>query len=272
MLALMSKTEWTGSTALVTGASSGLGEELARKMAARGARLVLVARSTEKLKILAAELSTLHAQAPLVISCDLAETGSAQRLYDRLRTEGVVVDHLVNNAGVGRAKAVTSDDPALLGRMVQLNCTSLSEMSALFLPGMIERGRGGILQVASVIGFSPCPYQAVYAATKAFVLSFTHGLAIELLGTGVHVTAVCPGHMRTGFQVSAGFSTNALPVPGELSAEKTASLALVAYERRRTVVVTGFVNRMSVFFGGLLPRSWIARLSARVLKKLGRFD
>jgi short-subunit dehydrogenase len=145
-------------------------------------------------------------------------------------------------------------------------------MTALFLPGLVARGKGGILQIASVIGFSPCPYQAVYAATKAFVLSFAHGLAVELEGTGVRVTAICPGHMRTGFQVSAGFSTNALPVPGELSVEETVRLGLLAYEKRRTVVVTGFVNWMSVFFGGLLPRSWIARLSARVLKKLGRFD
>lgn len=272
MLLAMPTTEWAGSTVLVTGASSGLGEQLARLIAARGARLVLVARTTEKLVALADELSDPGSLTPIVITANLSEPGEAQRIFERLEREGVVVDHLINNAGVGRAKSVATDDPSLLGRMVQLNCLALTEMTALFLPSMIQRKKGGILQVASVVGYTPCPYQSVYAATKAFVLSFTHGLAIELEGTGVHVTALCPGHVRTGFQVSAGFSTNALPVPGELSAEKTARLALVAYERRRTVVITGFMNRMSVFFGGLLPRSWVARISARVLQKLGRFD
>ncbi len=189
-----------------------------------------------------------------------------------LEREGWEVEHLVNNAGVGRAKAVARDDAQVLANMVQLNCTALTELTALLLPAMLRRGSGGVLQVASVVGFNASPYMAAYAASKAYVKSFTEALAIELAGSGVTTTAVCPGHVKTGFQLAAGFATSALPVPGELSARETVRRGLSAYERGKTVAVTGFLNRVSVTFGSMLPRSWVARISAVALKKMGRFE
>ena len=272
MLASMAEVMWEGRTALVTGASSGLGAEFARQIANRGGSVVLLARSEGKLNELANALGKNGKGRAEILVADLSLPGEAARVVQELAARDIVIEHLINNAGVGRAKSMAKDDVSFLLNMVQVNCTALTALTSLFLPAMVKRGSGGIIQVASVLAFSPCPYQATYAATKAFVKSLTEGLAIELEGTGVRTTAVCPGHVQTGFQVAAGFGEGALSVPGELSAEKTVTLALRAYERGNTVVVTGFMNRLSVFFGGLLPRSWVARISASVLRKMGRFD
>lgn len=268
----MEKLHWPGTTALVTGASSGLGVEFARQIAARGADLVLVARSEDKLVQLAAEIRSSTGRQVHVVSADLTEGDAVIRVLTELEQRGIVIDHLINNAGVGRAKAIAKDDPAILSRMIQLNCIALTELTARLLPQLIERGRGGILQVASVIGFSPCPYQASYAATKAYVKSLTEALEVELVGTGVRTSALCPGHVQTGFQKAAGFADGAMAVPGELSAEVTVRAGLAGYEKGKTIVVPGFMNRLAVIFGGLLPRWLIARISARTLQKLGRFD
>jgi short-subunit dehydrogenase len=231
-----------------------------------------VARSEDKLNALAEELRGSSGRQVHVFVSDLSEEAAVQKLVSDVAEKGIAVDHLVNNAGVGRAKAIAKDEPEILVNMVQLNCTALTELTARFLPAMVERGRGGVLQVASVIGFGPCPYQSSYAATKAYVKSLTDGLAIELEGTGVRTTALCPGHVRTGFQVAAGFANNAMKVPGELSAEVTVRAALSGYERGKTTVVPGFMNKMAVFFGNLLPRPLLARISAKTVQKLGRFD
>lgn len=272
MLAVMVRVVFKDRIALVTGASSGMGAEFARQIAARGGRLVLVARSQDKLEALAVELELVNGHKVLVIAEDLAKPGGPERVVRILEAQGWEVEHLVNNAGIGRAKPVSRDSAQVLANMIQLNCTALTELTALLLPAMLRRGSGGILQVASVVGFNPSPYMAAYAASKAYVLSFTQALALELEGSGVTTTAVCPGHVKTGFQLAAGFSTSALPVPGELSAKETVRRGLAAYESGKTVAVTGFLNRLSVMFGSMLPRSWVARISAIALKKMGRFD
>lgn len=272
MLAGMTLKVFKDRVALVTGASSGMGVEFARQLAQRGARLVIVARSVDKLEALAPELEGLSGHSVCVIGADLSNSEGVAHVVNRLHEEGLEVEHLVNNAGVGRAQSVAKDDVQALSKLVYLNCTAVTELTAHLLPGMISRASGGVLQVASVLSFNASPYMATYAASKAYVKSFTEGLAIELEGSGVTTTAVCPGHVQTGFQVAAGFGSSEMPVPGELSAEKTVRLGLCAYEKGKTVVVTGFMNRLSVVMSSLIPRSWVARISANVLRKMGRFD
>ncbi len=262
---------FTDKTVLVTGASSGLGVEFARQTAHEGARLVLVARSLDKLQTLAAELRQLSNHDPVVIECDLSRPGSAEQLCARLTELELGVDHLINNAGVGRAAPVASDDPARLSSLLELNCVTLTDLTTRLLPHMVAQGQGGVLQVASVVASSPSPFMAVYAASKSYVKSFTQALAYELKGTGVRVTALCPGHVQTGFQKAAGFAEGAMTVPGELSAEVTVRAGLTAYAAGKTVCIPGLLNRLAAFFMGLLPSSLVARVSANTLKKLGRF-
>lgn len=264
----MDRIQWEGTTALVTGASSGLGAEFAKQLVQKGARVVLVARREDKLREVAAQLGE---ERVVVMTADLRQPQEPGRIVSQLEAQGIVIDHLINNAGSGRASRLVQEKPEVLLNMVRLNCAALLELTSRLLPPMVKRGSGGVLQVASLVAMNPCPYQSTYAATKAFVLSLTEGLAFELKGSGVRMTALCPGHVRTGFQVAAGFSSSDLPVPGELSAEKTVTVALRAYERGQTVVVPGFVNRLAAFFGSLLPRSVVARASGKMVLKLGRF-
>lgn len=272
MLGRMPKMKWRDEVVLVTGASSGIGMELARQLAQRGARLVLVARSESKLRTLAHELAASSGHEPLVLVADLALPGEVARVVHELQVQQLRVEHLINNAGVGYAKPVAQADVETMVRMVHLNCLALTELTNRLLPSMVENRSGGILQVASMVALYPSPYMAAYAASKAYVKSFTEALAVELVGSGVTTSALCPGQVPTGFQQAAGFAESEMSVPGTLSAKETARLGLAGYERGRVVVVPGVLNQISAFFMTLLPRSWVARISAGVLRKLGRFD
>jgi uncharacterized protein len=258
-------------TVLITGASSGLGVEFARQVVRRGARAVLVARSLDRLQNLAAELDQLGSEKTVVIQADLSRPGAGSELADELLARGIQVDHLINNAGVGRACAVASDQAQRLVDLLELNCVTLTELTVRLLPGMVERASGGVLQVASVVASGPSPFMAVYAASKSYVKNFTLALAYELRGSGVRVTALCPGHVPTGFQRAAGFGEAALSVPGELSARVTVKAGLLAYERGQVVCVPGVLNRLAAFFMSLLPSQLVMHISASTLRKLGRF-
>jgi hypothetical protein len=196
----------------------------------------------------------------------------AHRVCDEISARGLSVEHLINNAGVGYAASVATSDVARLVGMVQLNCTALTVLTARLLPQMVQRGSGGMLQVASMVALYPAPYMAAYAASKAYVKSFSEALSVELAGKGVTVSALCPGQVPTGFQRSAGFSNEEIPVPGALSAEMTARLGLHGYEKGKVVYVPGLLNKVGAFFMALLPRAIVARISASALRKLGRFD
>lgn len=260
-----------GKWVLVTGASSGMGVEFARHTARFGAKLVLAARSEAKLEALAEELREAHGAEVIVVNSDLAVPGAAARLVGTLTDRGIALDHLINNAGVGRARPLQGDDPEMVGRLVTLNCTALTELTTALLPALVESGRGGILQVASMVGFYPSPFMSAYAASKAYVLSFTEALSVELKKTPLRLTALCPGHVPTGFQKAAGFGEEAMTLPGSLSAERTVALALGAYDRRKLVFVPGVVNWLGAALMRLLPRRWVARIAASTLKKMGRF-
>ena len=199
-------------TALVTGASSGIGEQFAHQLAARGHALVLVARRAERLERLAAELPTdAH-----VIPCDLA--ADAASLPERVAELGVEVELLVNNAGFGTAGPFVEQDPGRDAEQVRLNCEAIVTLTHAFLPSMVERGRGGIINVASTAGMQPIPYESVYAATKAFAISFTDALHTELRGSGVRVLAVNPGPVPTEWQQVAGYE------PGRVGASAAAAI------------------------------------------------
>ena len=251
-------------TVLVTGASSGIGLELARCFAGDGCRLVLVARKGNALEELATELRKAHKIQAQVVTADLSQPDAANRLLAHLQHAGRKVDVLVNNAGFG-AQGKFAELP--LGRqleMLQVNIASLTHLTGLLLPGMIERRRGGVLNVASTAAFQPGPGMGVYYATKAYVLSFTEALAEEVAGTGVTVTAVCPGPTATNFGTVANMHLRGALKHFRMSAEAVARLGHRAFRRGRVVVVTGFRNQVLAFLVRLFPRAFVRKVTRRL--------
>jgi short-subunit dehydrogenase len=243
-------------TALVTGATGGIGLELARLLAADGFHLVLVGRRRDRLVQLAAELEEAHRIRAHVEPRDLSASGVASQLWSDLAAAGIGIDALVNNAGVGLYGALQEQDPGELERMVQLNVSALTTLTRLALPGMRERHWGRILNVASVVGFQPgAPYMAAYYATKAYVLSFSKGLALELRGSGVTVTALSPGPTETDFDDRAGAGTNVLfkRLP-KLSAATVARAGYAGMMGGSMVVIPGLLTKLMSVAGELPPR------------------
>jgi hypothetical protein len=223
-------------TALVTGASSGIGEQFARRLAERGHDLVLVARRADRLEALAAELP---AEAK-VIACDLA--ADAASLPARVAELGLEVDLLVNNAGFGTHGRVWEIPEGRDAEMVRLNCEAVVILTRAFLPAMIERGRGGVITVASTAGLQPLPYETTYSASKAFALNFSDALHTELKGTGVRCLAVNPGPVPTEWQEIANFDESQMP-PGKIGPDQVVREALRAYDRGRRSLVPGTMFR-----------------------------
>ena len=250
-------------TVLVTGASSGIGLELARCFAADGSRLVLVARNTTALEKLAAELRRDCQVEATVLTADLSLPETPNKIFSELKGRGMVVDVLVNNAGFG-AHGLFSELP--LPRqleMIQVNVAALTELTGLFLPGMVERRRGGVLNVASVAGFVPGPGMAVYYATKAFVLSFTEALAGESAGTGVKVMALCPGPTETNFGTVAHVKGARLVRIARMSASEVAIQGHRAFRGGYTVDVSGWKNWLLVLLIRLAPRLLVRKMTRK---------
>ncbi|HEV2146943.1 MAG TPA: SDR family oxidoreductase [Longimicrobiaceae bacterium] len=258
--------EYAERWALVTGASSGIGEAFARRLARLRMKLVLSARREERLRELAAELRRAHGTEAVVIPADLGKPGAAGVLWMEAR-DGREVHLLVNNAGFGlkgRFDALSLERQA---EMVRLDCTALMELTHLALPPMRARGDGGIVNVASVAAFQPVPDMAVYAASKAFVLSLTQAVAEEQRGSGVRVQALCPGPVATGFQDVAGTQVTER-TPGIMTADEVVAAALRALEAGDDAVVPGTLNRLGTLAGRMLPRSLVLRGAKTILKKL----
>jgi uncharacterized protein len=255
-----------GATCLITGASSGIGAELARGLAARGHGVTLVARREDRLRELAAELTEVHGVLAEVIAADVSTNEGRADLAAAIAERRLDVEVLVNNAGFGSGGRFTDLDSEREAQMVRTNVEAVVALSAVYLPAMVERGRGAVLNVASLIAFQPVPFQATYGATKAFVLSFTDALHEELRDTGVTVTAVCPGPVRTEFGEMGGFggADDRIPGPLWLSAEKVARDALAAVERGDRVTVPGPHNRLAALWGQHLPRSILLPLVKQV--------
>jgi uncharacterized protein len=251
-------------TALVTGASRGIGEAFARQLAARGQDLILVARSREKLETLAGELAERHEVETHAITADLARPCAAETVFAETQRLGLDIDLLVNNAGFARAGAFAELSLDEQADMVRLNVNTVVELTRLYLPGMRHRRRGGVINVGSTASFQPVPGMAVYGATKSFVLSFSEALAAEVEGDGVRVMALCPGATGTEFWATAGVwaeRTGRMPAPDEVVAA-----GLRAFERGRWSFVHGFVNQgVALFAGRILPRWLVVRLAKRWL-------
>jgi uncharacterized protein len=253
------------STALITGASSGIGAEIARELARRGLGVTLVARREERLRELADELGADHGVRAETIAADVSEERPREQLADELRNRGLTVDVLVNNAGFGSGGRFVELDADHEESMVRTNCEAVVGLAGRFVPAMVERGRGAVLNVASLIAFQPVPFQATYGATKAFVLSFSDALHEELRGTGVTVTAVCPGPVRTEFGDAGGFggADDRIPSLLWLEAPSVARAAVNGLEQGDRVVVPGPVNQVAALYGQHLPRSVLLPLARR---------
>jgi short-subunit dehydrogenase len=251
-------------TVLVTGASSGIGRELAKCFAADGCRLILLARKRQALQALADELRQTHKTQSEVLTVDLSKLDAPVSTFQHLEANGTKVDVLVNNAGFGAYGRFEELAVERQLEMVQVNVTALTHLTRLFLPGMIERRRGGVVNVASTAAFQPGPLMAVYFATKAYVLSFSEAIAEELVGTGVTATALCPGPTATNFADAAKARFSRRFVGLSMSAESVAWMGHRAFRNGRVVAVAGWRNRLlacSVRFG---PRAVVRKVAKRL--------
>jgi uncharacterized protein len=245
-------------TVLITGASSGIGLELAKCFAMDSCRLILVARNTSALEKLAEELRLKNKIEAIVLSADLSLLETPKRIFSELFAQKIFVDVLVNNAGFGaHGSFVEMSLPRQL-EMLQVNIAALTELTGLFLPGMIQRKRGGILNVGSVAGFLPGPGMAVYYATKAFVLSFTEALSEELLGTSLVVSVLCPGPTESNFgNVARGKKVRQIKT-SKMSAEAVAQYGYRAFRSGKVAAIPGLQNKAFVFLNRFAPR-WLPR-------------
>ncbi len=246
-------------TALITGASAGIGFEFARALSARGYDLVLVARRKERLRTLAEELpTTAH-----VIASDLGSEASS--VAGKVAELGVNVDLLVNNAGFGTRGRFLEVDPERNAELVRVNCEAVVILTHAFLPGMVDRRRGGVITVASTAGMQPLPYEAVYSASKAFAINFSDALHAELRGTGVRMLVVNPGPVETEWQQVAGYDESTRTMPGKIGPQQVVSEALDAYDHDRRSIVTGRMFRW-VMRGSRGPRAVKLRVAERIYR------
>ena len=243
------------SICMITGASSGIGTEFARQLAAKGHGVLLVARREERLRALADDLRRLHGIRAEVIAADLEDPAAVAALPGQVAERGLDVEVLVNNAGFTTVGDVHENPDRQLG-MVRVNVEALLALTCEYLPGMVERGRGAVIQVASVASFQPIPVQAVYAATKAFVRSFSEAVSAELKGTGVTMTALCPGPVATEFLEAGGFK-NESPGPSFIwsTPADVAKAGIEGAEKGKRVVIPGIGNRATAMFGTHGPRA-----------------
>jgi short-subunit dehydrogenase len=259
---LMAKVAKTGKTALVTGASAGLGEEMARLFAADGHDLVLAARRRDKLDALATALSRDHGVQVVVLSEDLTDPKAPARLVRELETRGIAIEFLVNNAGYGTNGAFTQLDLSRELSMIQLNVTTLVDLTRRLLPGMVARRSGRVLNIGSTAGFQPGPYMATYYASKAFVISFTEALSYELHGTGVTATCACPGATNTEFAQIAGNDKSRLFQMAAMGAADVAGQSYRAMMRGQALFIPGLANKLGLQALRVSPRAAVRAVAA----------
>lgn len=249
--------------AIVTGASAGLGKELARIIAKDGHNLVLVARRKSELDTLARDLESAHGVKSMVIAVDLSDRAAPKYIYDEVKAAGVDVEFLVNNAGFGSNGSFAELDASRELSMIDVNIAALVHLTRYFVSDFVARRRGRILNIGSTAGFQPGPYMATYYATKAFVNSFSEALAFELKDTGVSVTLSCPGATATEFSAVAGSSNSALMKRGGLSdAATVAQEAYTAMKQGKRTVIHGFKNKAGVQLLRVGPRASVLAIAA----------
>ncbi len=261
-------TRWRGWTALVTGASAGIGAEMARLLAAAGCDVVLTARREERLQVLAGELSEKHGVKAEVIASDLAALDGPKKLMAELDARELAVDVLVNNAGVGLVGPMLDNTSEAELRMVQLNVMAVVELTHVLACRMVERGRGHVVQVGSMAAFLPVPRMATYAATKHFIGAYGEALAYELRGSPVGVTTIHPGGTKSEFSETAGMQLPDAISKTMMTSAQVAKIGLVAAARGRRSIVTGFMNVAQVFLFRLVPTRLLVWIGDTIYKKL----
>lgn len=255
--------DFKGRTVLVTGATSGIGLAFAQRVAAGGGNLVLVARREALMREQTEALRQAHSIRAEVIKADLSAPGAAAKIGEALAERGIVVDVLVNNAGLGLHGDLATADPTTASTQIAVNVTALTELTAALVPGMVTRGEGAVINIASTAAFQPVPHMAVYAATKAYVLSFTRALWSELRGSGVQVLAVCPGATETAFFEIAGEDAS---VGSRRTPEQVVATALRALRSGRREVVDGPANAFLARIAGRMPSGWAISLAERSVR------
>jgi short-subunit dehydrogenase len=254
-------------TAVVTGASSGIGVEIARQLAGRGHGVTLVARREAELREVAEGLASAHGVRTEVVTADLADPSSRADVVAAVADLGLTIGVLVNNAGLSTTGPVSANDVDAELRMVRVDVEAVVELCSRVVPGMVERGRGAVLNVASTAAFQPLPGQAGYGGSKAFVLSYTQAMAAELKGSGVTATTLCPGPVKTGFGEAAGFSDEdaeaALPSFMWESADAVAKAAVDGMDKGRTVVIPGAANPVGAYVSRVTPKTLLLPILAR---------
>lgn len=251
-------------TVLITGASGGIGLAMAKRLAPRSTRLILTARSTERLEAAARECRSLGANEVVVLPVDLAATDGPDQLLGEIARRSLTVDVLVNNAGYGLAGEFLALGEAEQLDIVRLNVLAVVALTRRLLPGMVQRRRGIVFNVASTAGFAPGPYMATYYATKAFVIAWSEAIRLELAGSGVRVTTFCPGPTLTGFADRAGAKETALFRRGfVMDVESVADLAVRSLDRGG-IVIPGLSNKLLALVIGLSPRSIVLRVAAQL--------
>lgn len=259
-------------TTLITGASSGIGKVFAERFAREKHDLIVVARRKDELDALAERLSRDHGVQVHVIPCDLSAPEAPRRLYEEVQERGLTVDGLVNNAGFGLHGAFAGMDPEALSRMLTVNMTGLTLLTRQFLPDMLSRRRGMIVNVSSTAAFQPIAYFSAYAATKAYVLSFTEALAEEVRPHGVQVMALCPGPTRTEFMKTAGLKLGGLKYSEFvfMDAEDVVDACMKALRRREVVRIPGTLNALGARSLPFLPRRLVAKVSGMLMRQSQR--
>ena len=253
--------EFNNKTILITGASSGIGETFAKKLDKLGANLILTARSEDKLNSLASTMKNA-----IVISGDLSKDEFPQELYQKVKQNDLNVDILINNAGFGFSGLFLDSPMKNYKEMMNVNIYALTELTHLFLKDMVARKEGGIINISSLASFQSIPYFSIYAATKAFVTSFTKGLYEEYRDTGVKILGVCPGYTKTNFNKRA--QMNSKPIAGYLmTSEQVVDQSLKAYSKGKYLIINGKINKFAKVVTSIIPTSWSLRFSRSLIKK-----
>lgn len=254
--------------ALVTGASTGIGAAFAERLARDGYDLLIVARNQSRLEELATRLREANGVEVEVVPADLTESTAVTGIIERIRSDGRL-ELVVNNAGFGTKGKFHELDPAREDEQVRLNVLALHRLSGAALPRMVERDRGGVINVASLAGLLPSPYFATYAATKSFVIAFTEALAEELADTNVRVQVLCPGFTRTEFQERAGVDANAIPSVAWMMPDAVVDASLASLRKGEVVCIPGVGNKAFTAVSNLLPRTVVRRISGMATKRFG---
>jgi len=258
----------TGTSILITGATSGIGRAFAKNLAGKAARLILVSRNKDKLESCKQELGSEKCTIT-VVSADLSKPGSAEYVYDTCRKEGIEIDTLINNAGSGYFGESTDLDHEKVRESVYLNSIAVTELSMLFAKDMKQRGSGSILNIASTGAYQPVPYMAAYAASKSYVLNFSEALAMELEDYGVTVTCLSPGMTDTDWFEKAGIAPTKkgfFSTTKRIKPEIVAEYGITILEKGRLSSIHGVVNGLMAFLNRLLPRKMIAKISKKMVK------